>query len=56
MDRTLAIATVVFTALATAGAFLIAAGPALAGSGSDAEALRLVGVALLGGGLAAFLV
>jgi hypothetical protein len=56
MDRTLATAAVVFAALAIAGTALIAGAPAVAGSGPDAEPLRLVGVALLGGGLAAFLV
>jgi hypothetical protein len=55
MDRTLATAAVVFAALAIAGTTLIAGAATLAGSGPGAEALRLVGVALLGGGLAAFL-
>ncbi len=56
MDRTFAIALVIFVGLAVAGVLLIVGGPSLASSASDAEALRLVGTAMLGGGLGAFLV
>ena len=55
VDRTFATALVVFVGLAVAGALLIAGGPSIAAP-SDAEALRLVGTALLGAGLGAFLV
>ena len=56
MDRTFLTALVVFVGLAIAGVLLIADGPTLAASASDAEALRLVGTAMLGASLGAFLV
>ena len=56
VDRTFTTALVVFVGLAVAGVLLIAGGPSIAAAPSDAEALRLVGTALLGAGLGAFLV
>jgi hypothetical protein len=56
MDRTLATALVIFVGLAVAGVLLIVGGPSLASRASDAEALRLVGTAMLGAGLGALLV
>jgi hypothetical protein len=56
MDRTFVTALVVFVGLAVAGVLLIAGGPSITSSPSDAEALRLVGTALLGAGLGSFLV
>jgi hypothetical protein len=56
MDRTFVTALVVFVGLAVAGVLLIAGGPSITAAPSDAEALRLVGTALLGAGLGAFLV
>ena len=49
MDRTFLAAAVVFAALAAAGAAMTAVG-------TETEVLRSLGPALLGGGLAAFLV
>ncbi len=52
MDRSFALAAVVFVALGAAGTALIALGGTLA---ADAAAVRLAGTALLAGSLAAFL-
>ncbi len=56
MDRTFVTALVVFVGLAVAGVLLIVGGPTLVSAPSDAESLRLVGTALLGAGLGAFVV
>jgi hypothetical protein len=56
MDRTLITTAIVFVGLAVAGVLLIAGGPTIASGASDAEALRLIGTALLGVGLGVFLV
>ena len=53
MDRTFLTATVVFAALAIAGVALTLLP---VGAAADAAAVRAVGPALLGAGLAAFLV
>lgn len=56
MDRTFATALVIFVGLAAAGVLLIVGGPTIASAASDAEAIRLVGTAMLGAGLGAFVV
>ena len=56
VDRTFTTALVVFVGLAVAGVLLIVGGLSIVSAPSDAEALRLVGTALLGAGLGAFLV
>ena len=56
MDRSFATALVVFVGLAVAGVLLIVGGPTLAPAASDAEAIRLVGTAMLGAGLGSFVV
>ncbi len=56
MDRTFAVATVVFVALAVVGLVMAAAPTSITSVQADQDALRAIGGALFAAGLAAFLV
>lgn len=56
MDRTVWIAAIVFAALAVVGVWFAVSPTTFASASGDVEAFRVLGGALLAGGLAAFLV
>ncbi len=56
MDRTFAMALIVFVALAVVGVFMVAAPTTFVSAPGDVDAFRAIGAALFAAGLAAFLV